>query len=117
MYVGLLPLKMVQKQQLVQNAGARLLPGNHYIQHIGSMLIQLHWLVAGFFHIQFKLLVLPWKSLNGLEPGYPRAEVSKQSPTSLIQPAGALYVACQDNNKKYERCGKYHAPAPDTLEL
>ncbi|KAF7251301.1 hypothetical protein EYD10_03390, partial [Varanus komodoensis] len=68
LYVGL-PLKTVQILQLVQNKAARLLMGTDRYSHITPVLYQLHWLPVGV-QAQFNMLVLTYKALNGLGPGY-----------------------------------------------
>ena len=66
LYVGL-PLRLMQKLQMVQNAAARLLSGVIKHQHISLTLAELHWLPIRF-HIDFKVLMITYKTLNGLRP-------------------------------------------------
>ena len=68
LYVGL-PLRLMQKLQVVQNAAARLLSGVSKYYHISPILATLHWLPI-WFHIDFKVLMLTYKALNGLGPRY-----------------------------------------------
>ncbi|XP_061477607.1 uncharacterized protein LOC133381973, partial [Rhineura floridana] len=68
LYVGL-PLKMVRKLQLIQNAAARLLMNSRRRDHITPVLFDLHRLPV-VFRAQFKVLVLTFKSLYGLSPVY-----------------------------------------------
>ncbi|KAF7249703.1 putative uncharacterized transposon-derived protein F52C9.6, partial [Varanus komodoensis] len=68
LYVGL-PLKTVRILQLVQNRAARLLTGTGRCSHITPVLRQLHWLPIEV-RAQFKVLVITYKALNGLGPGY-----------------------------------------------
>ena len=64
-----LPLKLMRKLQVVQNAAARLLTGVRKYQHIFHTLAMLHWLPI-CFRIDFKVLMLTYKALNGLGPRY-----------------------------------------------
>ncbi|KAF7239088.1 Sodium-dependent phosphate transporter 2 [Varanus komodoensis] len=68
LYVGL-PLKTVRTLQLVQNRAARLLTGTGRYAHMTPVLRQLHWLPIEA-RAQFKVLVMTYKALNGLGPGY-----------------------------------------------
>ena len=68
LYVGL-PLKLMRKLQVVQNAAARLLTGVRKYQRISPTLARLHWLPVRF-RIDFKVLMLTYKALNSLGPRY-----------------------------------------------
>ena len=68
LYVGL-PLRLMRKFQMVQNAAARLLSGVRTHQHITSTLATLHWLPV-CFRVDFKVLMITYKALNGLGPQY-----------------------------------------------
>ena len=62
LYVGL-PLRLMRKLQVVQNDGVR------KYQHISPALVALHWLPIRF-RVNFKVLMLTYKALNGLGPRY-----------------------------------------------
>ena len=68
LYVGL-PLRLMRKLQMVQNAAARPLSGTRKYQHISYILAALHWLPI-HFRIDFKVLMMTYKALNGLGPRY-----------------------------------------------
>ena len=68
LYMGL-PLRLMQKLQMVQNVVARLLTGTRKYQHISPTLAALHWLPIHFC-IHFKVLMMTYKALNGLGPRY-----------------------------------------------
>ena len=63
-----LPLRLMQKLQVVQNAVARLLSGVRKY-HISATLDALHWLPVRFC-VDFKVLMLTYKALNGLGHRY-----------------------------------------------
>ena len=75
LYVGL-PLRLLQKLQVVQNAAARLLSGVKKYQHISPTLAALHWLPI-HFRIDFKVLMLTYQALN--------AYSHQDLPASLVQ--------------------------------
>ncbi|XP_061471923.1 uncharacterized protein LOC133379865 [Rhineura floridana] len=68
LYMGL-PLRTVQKLQLVKNAAARLVTGTRWFEHVKPILAHLHWLPV-YFRAQFKVLVLTYKALHSLGPQY-----------------------------------------------
>ena len=78
LYAGL-PLNLLRKLQLVQNAAARVLTGTQWRAHITPVLSQLHWLQIGD-RIRFKVLGLTFKALNGLGPAYLRDRLFHHSP-------------------------------------
>ncbi len=59
----------MERLQLVQNAAARLLTGTRKYQHISPILISLQCLPIKL-RVEFKILILFFKSLNSLAPVY-----------------------------------------------
>ena len=59
----------LRKLQLAQNAAARILTKIRKFDHITPILKDLHWLPVRE-RINFKLLLLTWKAINGLAPSY-----------------------------------------------
>ena len=57
-----LPDNSLNKLQRVQNAAARLITGTAKFSHITPVLRTLHWQ----FRVQFKMLILVFKAINGL---------------------------------------------------
>ena len=55
--------------QLLQNRAARILTFTPKYAHISNVLESLHWLPVNF-RIEFKVLLLCYKALNNLAPGY-----------------------------------------------
>ena len=68
LYVGI-GQTLLRRLQLVQNVAARLLTGKRKHDHITPVLASLHWLPVQF-RIDFKILLLVFKVLNGLAPSY-----------------------------------------------
>ncbi len=66
---GLLPKKTIGLLQLIQNAAASILTRTRKSEHITPVLRSLYWLPVPF-RIDFKVLLLVYKSLNGLGPKY-----------------------------------------------
>ncbi|KAF7238972.1 Choline/ethanolaminephosphotransferase 1, partial [Varanus komodoensis] len=86
LYVGL-PLKTVRTLQLVQNRAARLLTGTGRYAHMTPVLRQLHWLPIEA-RAQFKVLIMTYKALNGLGPGYLNERLCPYMPDRPLRSAG-----------------------------
>ncbi|KAF7248266.1 KICSTOR complex protein ITFG2 [Varanus komodoensis] len=91
-----LPLKTVRILQMMQNRAARMLTGTGHYSHITPVLYQLCWLPIEV-RAQFKELVITYKALNGLGPGYlkerllpylPSHPVRSAADTLLREPSG-----------------------------
>ena len=78
LYVGL-PLKPLRKLELVQNAAAWLLSGDAPFQHVTLLQRELHWLPIRY-RARFKVLVLVYKALSNLGPGYLRERLLPYRP-------------------------------------
>ena len=61
--------RLIRKLQLAQNAAARILTKTRKFDHITPILKNLHWLPIRQ-RIDFKILILTWKALNGTAPEY-----------------------------------------------
>ena len=64
-----LPNKQIAKLQRVQKTAARLVMDTSKYSHITSVLYHLHWLPV-YARIQFKVLLLTFKSIHDLAPFY-----------------------------------------------
>ena len=64
-----LPNCMLNKLQSIQNTAARIVTLTKKSEHITPILFKLHWLPVEF-RIIFKVLLLVYKGLNSLAPGY-----------------------------------------------
>ena len=62
-----LPTILVAKLQSILNTAARLVTKTRKYEHITPVMINLHWLPIQY-RIQFKLLLLIYKSLHGFGP-------------------------------------------------
>ncbi len=60
---------LINKLQLVQNAAAGVLTRTRKYDHISPVLSTLHWLPIKHC-IDFKILLITYKALNGLTPQY-----------------------------------------------
>ena len=81
-----LPKKSTDRLQLVQNAAARVLTRTKMREHITPVLASLHWLPV-VFRIDFKILLLVYKAINGLAPLYLSEFLSKYVPNRPLRSA------------------------------
>ena len=63
------PDYIIKRLQRVQNMAARVVTGLRKYDHITEARYELHWLPVDK-RIDFKILLLTYKALNGLAPGY-----------------------------------------------
>ena len=66
--------KALDKLQLLQNSAARVVTRTQKYDHITSVFKALHW-------IEYKVLILAYKAMHGLSPGYIADMLSKYTPT------------------------------------
>ena len=78
-----LPDNSLNKLQRVQNAAARLITGTAKFSHITPVLCTLHWLPIKQ-RVQFKMLILVFKAINGLAPNYIGNLVSILCPSKYL---------------------------------
>ena len=89
---------LIRRLQLVQNAAARLLTGKRRYDHITPVLADLHWLPVSY-RIQFKYLLVVFKSLHGLAPHYLSELLHRHAPARALRSA-------QQNMLVVPRCRK-----------
>ena len=78
-----LPAYQIAKLQRVQNAAARLIFKESRFCHTTTLLRQLHWLPV-HYRIIFKTLLIAFKAINGLGPGYLSCLVCIRSQGDII---------------------------------
>ncbi len=85
--------RLINKLQLVQNTAARVLTGTRKYDHISPVLSILHWLPVKH-RIDFKILLITYKTLNGLAPQYLNELLSHYSPPHPLcsQNSGNLII-------------------------
>ncbi len=85
---GLLHKKTIRQLQLIQNAAARILTRTRTSEHITPVLRSLHWLPVTF-RIDFKVLLLVYKSLNGQGPKYIADMLTEYKPNRPLRSVGS----------------------------
>ncbi len=102
---------LINKLQLVQNAAARVLTRTRNYDHISPVLSTLHWLPIKH-RIDFKILLIIYKALNGLAPRYLSGLLSHYSPPRLLcsQNSGHLIIPIISKSTACSRSFSYLAP-------
>lgn len=81
----------LSRLQAVQNAAARMLTGTRKREHITPILFSLSWLPV-HFQIEYKILVMVFKSLNGLAPIYLRDLLKFHTSTRSLRSSNQLLL-------------------------
>ncbi len=71
--------RLINKLQMVQNAAARVLTRTRKYDHVSPVMSTLHWLPIKHC-IDFKIMLITYKALNGLAPQYLSELLSHYSP-------------------------------------
>ncbi len=71
--------RLINKLQMVTNAAARVLTRTRKYDHISPVLATMHWLPIKH-RIDFNILLITYKALNGLAPQYLNELLSHYSP-------------------------------------
>ncbi len=85
--------RLINKLQMVQNTAARVLTRTRKYDHISPVMSALHWLPIKH-RIDFKIVLITYKSLNGLAPQYLSELLSHYSPPRPLrcQNSGHLII-------------------------
>ncbi len=106
---GLLPEKSVRQLQLIQNTAARILTRTRKPEHITRVLRSLHWLPVTF-RIDFKALLLVYKSLNGLGPKFIADMLTEYKPNRPLRSVGSSQLEIPRVHTKHgESAFSYYA--------
>ncbi len=103
--------RLINKLQMVQNAAARVLTRTRKYDHISPVLSTLHWLPTKH-RIDFKILLITYKALNGLVPQYLSELLSHYSPPRPLhsQNSGHLIIPRISKSTTGGRSFSYLAP-------
>uniref|UniRef100_A0A3B5R938 Reverse transcriptase domain-containing protein n=1 Tax=Xiphophorus maculatus TaxID=8083 RepID=A0A3B5R938_XIPMA len=102
--------KSIKQVQLIQNAAARVLTKTRKIEHITPVLKSLHWLPVAQ-RIDFKILLLVYKSLNGLAPQYIKDLLLLYQPSRPLRSSGSgLLCISRTRTKRGEAAFSIYAP-------
>ncbi len=102
---------LINKLQMVQNAAARVLTRTRKYDHISPVMSTLHWLPIKHC-IDFKILLITYKALNGLPPQYLSELLYHYSPSRPLrsQNSGHLIIPRISKSTAGSRSFFYLAP-------
>ncbi len=104
-----LPKKTIKQLQLIQNAAARILTRTRKSEHITPVLRSLHWLTVTF-KIDFKVILLVYKSLNVLGPKYLADMLTEYKPNRPLRSVGSSQLEIpRVHTKQGESVFSYYA--------
>ena len=95
-----LPKKYLQKLQRVLNMAARIVSLTRKHEHITPVLISLHWLPIDE-RIEFKIILLTFKALNGLAPVYLQDILQEYHPSRQLRSASENLLVVPKTKYKY----------------
>ncbi len=115
-FIGWLFCTLNKQLQMVQNAAARVLTRTRKYEHISPVLSTLHWLPTKH-RIDFKILLITYKALNGLAPQYLSELLSHYSPSRPLrsQNSGHLIIPRISKSTAGGRSFSYLAPNSGTI--
>ncbi len=98
----------LNKLQLIQNAAARVLTRTRRCEHITPVLISLHWLPVKQ-RIDFKILLIVFKAMNGLAPSYVADMLSEYTPDRPLRSSnkGVLTIPRINTKSAHGAFGHY----------
>jgi len=109
-YIHRADKKSIRKLQLIQNAAARVLTNTKRVDHISPVLKSLHWLPVGQI-TDLKVLLLVFKSRNGLGPKYINDLLHNYEPSRSLRSSGTgLLSVLRVRTKHGKAAFSYYAP-------
>ena len=103
--------KSISQLQLLQNSAARVLTRTRKRAHITPVLKSLHWLPVRF-RIDFKVLLLVFKCLNGLGPSYLSDLLLPYRPSWTLRSSGTGLLSVPNVRTKTFGEASFHCYGP-----
>ena len=99
-----LPNCELRRLQRVLNAAARLLTGTRNYDHLGTVLVNLHWLLIGK-RVMFKVILLTFKALLDAAPNYIMNSLQVCKPSTNLRSSNPSLLTSRSNQlKTYGYC-------------
>ena len=94
------PKELLKKLELIQHQAARIVKKENKYCHITPILQDLHWLPIQY-RIQFKILLLVYKSIHGEGPAYLASMLEEYRPSRHLRSAGQSRLVEPRVHRKY----------------
>ena len=94
------PKELLKKLELIQHQAARIVKKESKYCHITPILQDLHWLPIQY-RIQFKILLLVYKSIHGEGPAYLASMLEEYRPSRHLRSAGQSRLVEPRVHRKY----------------
>jgi len=94
------PAYLLRKLQLVQNAAARMICRTGGREHIRPILQGLHWIPVKL-RIDYKVLTLVYKALQGTAPPYILDMLHTHQPTRVLRSSSMRMLTVPKSNRRY----------------
>ncbi len=106
-----LPSNTIKPLQMIQNAAARLVFNEPKRAHVTPLFVSLHWLPVAA-HIQFKTLMLAYRTITGSAPTYFHSLLRTYIPSRSLRSASErrLVVPSQRGSKSLSRTFSFTVP-------
>ena len=89
----------LKEWQRIQNTAARFVTCKGKFDHVTPLLVQLHWLPISYRTV-FKLLLLAYKSVNGLCPSYVSDLLNIKSSSRSLRSSSMVYLVQPVSKRK-----------------
>ena len=100
----------IDKLQKTQNRAAKLITRTKKFEHITPVLASLHWLPVKE-RIEYKILLITYKAINGLAPNYLSDLIELYKPTRLLRSSDSIILKRSNSKSKFsERAFSVCAP-------
>ena len=106
-----LPDHLIHKLQLLQNQAAKIIFKKKKSDHVTPILIQLHWLPVKY-RIQYKLLLLTFKCIQGKAPQYLTSLIELYTPPHALRSGNTVLLKEKKGRLKYYGDRAFSVAAP-----
>ena len=105
------PASMIEQLQRIQNTAAKIVVGAYMYDHVTPILKKLHWLPV-FKRVEYKIILLTFKGLNGLAPVYIREMLTLYEPSRSLRSSGKNLLQVPKSNQIFYGNRSFYVAGP-----